>query len=344
MDDKLAINSKVSKEFKIIVLGSMSSGKSTFINSLLGYDLLPYKNEACTSKIITLENVGFLKEFVGFYYNSKNEKSKETVINQTTISEWNDNINIASIRLMGDFVAFDKYHKSKISIIDTPGPNYFNDKTHQKLFNEVIKGDIYGIVCVVLDVSLLNTNDESSMIKNIYKYIKEHNIQNKLVFILNKIDKVDSDKDSITNITYNTVAFLKHDLNIENPLIFPVSSIMAKIFKKILNKSFLSAFELSLLYSNYNYFLNNKYGFNDLISYNGYKLRKNVPMKIKSKGRKFNLYNPFSWVHYKSDDFLINIDGEQYLSLDVYQALKNTGIIYIEELFKINLINKYGKR
>ena len=36
---------------EVIVLATMSSGKSTIINTLLGEDILPNENQACTAKI-----------------------------------------------------------------------------------------------------------------------------------------------------------------------------------------------------------------------------------------------------------------------------------------------------
>ena len=36
-----------------LVVGTMSAGKSTFLNSLIGLEIFPSKNEACTAKVIS---------------------------------------------------------------------------------------------------------------------------------------------------------------------------------------------------------------------------------------------------------------------------------------------------
>ncbi|MBW9234666.1 dynamin family protein, partial [Leptospira santarosai] len=36
------------QKFVVTVVGAMKSGKSTFTNALLGYDLMPNENQACT--------------------------------------------------------------------------------------------------------------------------------------------------------------------------------------------------------------------------------------------------------------------------------------------------------
>ena len=46
-----AVNSKIVRVFPVNVIASMSSGKSTLINALLGKELIPSKNEACTATI-----------------------------------------------------------------------------------------------------------------------------------------------------------------------------------------------------------------------------------------------------------------------------------------------------
>ena len=44
------------KERKIVVVATMSSGKSTLINALLSKKLLPSSNEACTATITKVIN------------------------------------------------------------------------------------------------------------------------------------------------------------------------------------------------------------------------------------------------------------------------------------------------
>lgn len=46
------IDVDTSKLFPMLVVATMSSGKSTLINALLGQQILPSKNAACTAKCI----------------------------------------------------------------------------------------------------------------------------------------------------------------------------------------------------------------------------------------------------------------------------------------------------
>ena len=43
-------------QYNVAVCATMSAGKSTFINAMLGSDYIPSKNEACTAKITTIRD------------------------------------------------------------------------------------------------------------------------------------------------------------------------------------------------------------------------------------------------------------------------------------------------
>lgn len=52
-----------SSEFEVNVVATMSSGKSTLINALLGRKLMPAKNEATTATIVKIKDVDGKKNF-----------------------------------------------------------------------------------------------------------------------------------------------------------------------------------------------------------------------------------------------------------------------------------------
>ena len=44
------------KKYSVAVVATMSSGKSTFLNAMLGARILPAKQEACTAKVYSIED------------------------------------------------------------------------------------------------------------------------------------------------------------------------------------------------------------------------------------------------------------------------------------------------
>lgn len=53
------------KEKKIGIFATMSTGKSTLINALIGYNLCPSQNQACTTKVLKFTNNDELEHPIG---------------------------------------------------------------------------------------------------------------------------------------------------------------------------------------------------------------------------------------------------------------------------------------
>jgi predicted GTPase len=56
-------NKAINSECEIAVIATMSSGKSTLINSILSQELMPSKNTACTAKITRIKDNYNLNQF-----------------------------------------------------------------------------------------------------------------------------------------------------------------------------------------------------------------------------------------------------------------------------------------
>lgn len=76
-----AIDDCINEKNQLVVCATMSSGKSSLINSFLSNRLMPSKNEACTAKIVRLKADNRLKNFVD---------SKGTIINEDNLMIIND--------------------------------------------------------------------------------------------------------------------------------------------------------------------------------------------------------------------------------------------------------------
>ena len=87
-------NLKLNKYFAL--LGTMSSGKSTFLNSLIGFELFPAKNEACTAKIFSYYANPIRNDFLYL-----NEKLKKPFLRKNLdfkqLEKWNETDTIQEI-------------------------------------------------------------------------------------------------------------------------------------------------------------------------------------------------------------------------------------------------------
>lgn len=65
------------QEFEIAVVATMSSGKSTLLNSFLGKNLIPSKNQACTAKITRIEDDKSINFFSAEIYDQEDKLIKK---------------------------------------------------------------------------------------------------------------------------------------------------------------------------------------------------------------------------------------------------------------------------
>ena len=110
-------------DFEVCVVATMSAGKSTLINSVLGVKLMPSKQEACTAiitriKDITQDAVPFKAEV----YNKEDELAEtHAKLTYPIMERLNASENVSAIHVSGNipFVS----SEDVFVLIDTPGPN-----------------------------------------------------------------------------------------------------------------------------------------------------------------------------------------------------------------------------
>lgn len=212
---------------KILVISTMSSGKSTFINALIGKDILPSGNQACTGKIFQITNNSNNLNTVEF------EGYNETIIREfenINLEDLNKDKYIKDIKINVFFPGISK----KIAIYDTPGINNFLDDNHRKLTYKFLEDNDINNIIYLINATQIGVNDDYKFLidlKNIYQN-KKFNI----IFLLNKIDLLDSEYENLKEVLLNTKLFLSN-IGFSNPNLIPISSYKAKIFRKYVNNN-----------------------------------------------------------------------------------------------------------
>lgn len=224
--------------FEIIVVATMSSGKSTVINALIGKELLHSANEATTATITRIHDKDNLPFFSGCAYGYKAELLEESHhINAQILKEWNANPSIKTIDLTGDITAI-RNDKAELVIYDTPGPNNSQDDNHRALTMEIIEDGNYGLVLFVLNSTNLGTNDEYDLLKIVKNSLKNSK-NKKVVFLLNKKEKLENLENTIIQVKENLT-----NIGFENPIIFPISAYSALLLHKKINQQELDEDEI----------------------------------------------------------------------------------------------------
>jgi GTPase Era involved in 16S rRNA processing len=222
------------RESQVVVAATMSAGKSTLINALIGKSLMPSKNAACTATICKIKDVDGEDNFKAIVKNEKNVIIRTVKnLDAQTLSEINEegNDEFLTVEIEGDIKNISSKNMS-IVLVDTPGPNNSENNKHKEVTFGYIKDNNHKpLLIYVLDVTKLNTNDDKSVLEEISSFVKGKGIsvEDRFLFVLNRIDELDHEKESLEKIIGSSKEHISNIVGIENPKIFPVSAEFARL-------------------------------------------------------------------------------------------------------------------
>ena len=217
----------------IAVCSTMSAGKSTFVNALLGRDVLPSRNEATTAKITSVYDKDGTKTMVGFVQKKDGNADDEcSDVQLAKLNEWNDSGDVERIFLQGDLDGI-RNKNMIVAVHDTPGTNNSGDQSHHDLTIRFLVQNKIDALVYVANATQLCTKDEKVLLSELLnKVVKPTGIP--VIFILNKVDELDEDKEDVTDIVSRYNSYLL-EIGFSSPSVFPVSSKAARLLKMLQN-------------------------------------------------------------------------------------------------------------
>jgi GTPase SAR1 family protein len=238
---QVAFDRALDPTFEINVIATMSSGKSTVVNALLGKELMPAKNEACTATIARIEDDDDAPLFTAQRFDKHgNPLSDIKEANNALLTEWNDDESTSLIEIKGNIPTVQQTDECTMVFVDTPGPNNARDEDHQRITLEAIKSRPLSMILYVLNSTQLSTNDDRWLLDQVCSAMSAggRQAQDRFIFVANKIDAFDPEKgESVTRALKNVRDYLQDKdergnvQGIENPLIIPVSAQLAKLLR-----------------------------------------------------------------------------------------------------------------
>lgn len=287
--------------FPMLVIATMSSGKSTLINALLSQQILPSKNAACTAKIYYIldddqntEPVLYIKETDG-----------KTVVKNKNIREElrlaNDDSNVADIFIKGQVKGVLNTDKSLL-LVDTPGPNNSRNLLHSEITRGILDKVTGGLILYVMDATQIGIDDDRELLRIVSGRIKECP-KLKVLFAVNKVDQLDEEMGESIEKFMMTVKEYLELCGFDKPSIIPVCALAANIFKKILNREELTRKE----YRDFEYYY-------DLYMPKGFDMRSYVITEGISE---------------QSESICVR--DKEYKVRSITAAIENTGIKILEE-------------
>ncbi|HIF9354814.1 TPA: dynamin family protein [Photobacterium damselae] len=226
----------LNNDFDAYVIATMSSGKSTFINAMLGEDLLPAANEATTATIAHIfDDKSQGDAFYGERFdNNGNLIEHNDTVDLATMRAWNADCGTKSIALNGNIRAIKENNNVRLVLTDTPGPNNSQDPEHQRTTLGFIQDSKRNpLIIYVLNATQLGTNDDAQLLRLVADTMSKGGKQSKdrFLFVVNKMDMFDPERGENIEDALNRVKCYLKENGIHDPNLFPVSARMAYLLR-----------------------------------------------------------------------------------------------------------------
>ena len=232
-------NNNILYKKKIIdvnIIATMSAGKSTLINSLLGKKILPTHAGACTAIVTKIED-NKNDIFRAIVLDKNNEEIvRYSNINYEDMKYLNNSNKVSEVDIKGN-ISFINCENITLVLIDTPGPDSDIDERYDEITHKALDNSSESIVLFVMNGGKLNDISQKDLLQDIAKSMSVGGKQSKerFIFVVNKIDEYKVDDDDIEkDALEGTRKFLKQ-IGIENPNIFLVSAEIALGIRRLKN-------------------------------------------------------------------------------------------------------------
>ncbi|MCJ8311761.1 MAG: dynamin family protein [Saccharospirillaceae bacterium] len=223
-------------DFDVYVVATMSSGKSTLLNAMLGKDLFPAANEATTATIAQItDNKKLGKNYTGQSYDiNDDELNINNNLSLELMKEWNFDKGINKIKIEGNITAISERDNVRLVLTDTPGPNNSQDARHELTTMSYIQDSARNpLILYVLNATQLGTNDDKNLLGLIAEKMKEGGKQSKdrFIFVINKMDNFDPENgECVSSAINNTKTYLSNN-GIDTPTVYPISALLSRLLR-----------------------------------------------------------------------------------------------------------------
>lgn len=225
-----------SSDFEVCVVATMSAGKSTLINSMLGTKLMPSKQEACTAIITRIKDARDGETNWQAEVYDKNGRMIETheALDYPTMERLNSDQKVSLIKMNGD-IPFVTADDVSLVLIDTPGPNNSRDPEHKKVQSEFLGKSSKSLVLYIME-GTFGSDDDNALLQRVADSMKVGGKQSKdrFIFVVNKMDDRKKEDGDTEQTLERIRAYLKKH-GVANPNLFPAAALPALNIRLIAN-------------------------------------------------------------------------------------------------------------
>lgn len=227
-----------SSDFEVNVVATMSAGKSTLINSLLGQKLMPARQEACTATITEIKDNDEESFNAQVFDKDGNQIEQQFNLTYAMMERLNANPDVARIHIEGDIPFVKAKDDVALVLVDTPGPNNARDPEHRVATFRMLSESSKTLVLYIMNATQLAVDDDNNLLSHVAESMKVGGKQSRdrFIFVLNKLDDFKKGEDSVESAIKKVREYLA-DNGIENPNIYPASALTALNIRTILAQS-----------------------------------------------------------------------------------------------------------
>lgn len=232
---QLRLEQAFEQPFNACVVATMSSGKSTLINAMLGCDLLPSANEATTATITRIiDNKALYGRFSARRFDDTGTQIDEAEsIDLATMKRWNTMSESRRIDIEGAIMGVHARERFGFVLTDTPGPNNSRDEKHQRTTLGYIQDQRHNpFILYVLNGTQPGVSDDAMLLQLVARQMANAGLQSKdrFIFIVNKMDEFDPEKEDVAKAVADARQYLEK-LGIPRPRVFPISAQLARLLR-----------------------------------------------------------------------------------------------------------------
>lgn len=218
------------KETHIAICATVSSGKSTFLNTILGKDLMPNRMTACTARMSVIRTNDHLAKPISVVEHKNKDCQYEYDISSEKMDEINANDQVKRVLTEISVPLFQNANKI-LYFHDSPGVNNSMNETHHEVTLNFLKTEKPEWILFLIDAQQDTVNDNINLLKEVAEHVEK---KANVVFLYNKVDCLKEEDGDDVDENLVEVRKMIQEQGFFNPQIFPVSAKAAQLFAEVL--------------------------------------------------------------------------------------------------------------